>query len=230
MEDYYDKKVCRKCGGIELINWGKYKGKQRYRCKYCGAVFTLHWKWNEKAYEEYCLRGYRYEDIAQKYGKSIRGVQKGFDRLKTRRLCNIQDDQHVNLCLDGVYFGWSLCYIVLRANGKNIYYRQCSETIAHIQDCIRCTDSLGYTYKSFTIDGRPGVIQMLEREYPGIPIQHCQFHQRQAIRRYVTNRPKTDCGKELKRFIDKIYPVYQRRVYRGLRGSKRQIQRLFGRT
>jgi hypothetical protein len=53
-------------------------------------------------------------------------------------------------------------------------------------------------YKSFTIDGRRGVIKLLESCYSEIPIQFCQFHQKQIIRRYTTNNPQTDCGKALK--------------------------------
>ena len=40
--------------------------------------------------------------------------------------------------------------------------------------------------------------QPFKQRYPGIPVQMCQFHQTQIIRRYTTNNPKTDCGKALK--------------------------------
>ena len=42
------------------------------------------------------------------------------------------------------------------------------------------------------------MIQLFERRYPHLPIQLCQFHQTQIIRRYTTNNPKTDCGLALK--------------------------------
>lgn len=46
-----------------------------------------------------------------------------------------------------------------------------------------------------------GVIQLLERLYPNIPIQLCQFHQIKTILTYTTKKPKTECGKDLKEFI-----------------------------
>jgi len=59
-------------------------------------------------------------------------------------------------------------------------------------------------YKSFTIDGRKGVIKILEARYPGILIQLCQFHQKQIIRRYTTNNPQTSCGRALKNLMNNI--------------------------
>ena len=56
----------------------------------------------------------------------------------------------------------------------------------------------GYTFKSFTVDGKRGVIKMLAREFPNVPIQFCHFHQQAIIRRYITNNPKTDCGIDIK--------------------------------
>ena len=62
-------------------------------------------------------------------------------------------------------------------------------------------DEAGYKFKSFTIDGRRGVIKLLQARYSNTPIQLCHFHQTQIIRRYTTNQPKTNCGKELKQLM-----------------------------
>jgi len=96
--------------------------------------------------------------------------------------------------------------MIYRVKGKNIYYRKIkSEKIEHIkEDLIHLSNKLNYTFKSFTIDGRRGVIQMLKQTFPNIPIQMCQFHQQQIIRRYNTNNPKTDCGIELKELMQEM--------------------------
>lgn len=68
-------------------------------------------------------------------------------------------------------------------------------------------DQHGYCFKGFVIDGRKGVIRLLQALYPGIPIQLCHFHQAQIVRRYTTNRPKTLCGQDLKnlmRFLTRL--------------------------
>ncbi len=90
--------------------------------------------------------------------------------------------------------------MVFRAKGKNIYWEEIvSESMNTISRALDVLDVICIGgYKSFTIDGRRGVIKLLESYYPEIPIQLCQFHQKQIIRRYTTNNPQTDCGKALK--------------------------------
>ncbi|WP_447641150.1 MULTISPECIES: IS1/IS1595 family N-terminal zinc-binding domain-containing protein [Chitinophagaceae] len=34
------KKRCWSCGFLDAIRWGKQQGKQRYKCKNCGILFT----------------------------------------------------------------------------------------------------------------------------------------------------------------------------------------------
>jgi len=105
----------------------------------------------------------------------------------------------VNLIVDATFFGRTDGVLVFRVNKKNIYWRFIqSETIKEVSQGLDALDKLGYRFKSVTLDGRKGIIKLFESRYPGIPIQLCQFHQTQIIRRYTTNNPKTTCGKELK--------------------------------
>ena len=123
-------------------------------------------------------------------------------------------DEPINLIFDGTFFSRTDGIIVYRAHGKNLYWQfVCSESLREIAHGLDVLDGLGYQFKSFTIDGRKGVIQLLKARYPNIPIQLCQFHQTQTIRRYITLNPKTDCGKELKAIMqcltDTTQPVFQ---------------------
>ena len=34
------KKRCLACGSLSVIKWGKQGGKQRFKCKNCGILFT----------------------------------------------------------------------------------------------------------------------------------------------------------------------------------------------
>ena len=70
-----------------------------------------------------------------------------------------------------------------------------------INDSLDFLESRNYRFKGFVIDGRKGVIKLLKRRYPNIPVQLCHFHQAQIIRRYTTNSPKTECGRELKNLM-----------------------------
>ena len=113
--------------------------------------------------------------------------------------------ESINLIFDATFFSRTDGVLVFRANKENILWRFISsEAIQTISDCLTELQTKGYQFKSFTIDGRRGVIQLLEALFPDIPIQLCHFHQAQIIRRYTTCRPKTLCGKELKNLMSKL--------------------------
>lgn len=89
--------------------------------------------------------------------------------------------------------------LVFRANARNLYWRYIqSETLVEIAQGLDVLDEQGVEFKSVTLDGRRGVIKLFEARYPKIPVQMCQFHQAQIIRRYTTNNPKLPCAIELK--------------------------------
>jgi hypothetical protein len=46
------------------------------------------------------------------------------------------------------------------------------------------------------IDGKRGIAQVFERA--GIPVQYCQFHQIKTVTKYLTRKPKTEAGVELR--------------------------------
>ena len=54
-------------------------------------------------------------------------------------------------------------------------------------------ETRGFTFTAAVLDGRRGIPRVFE----GIPIQICQFHQLQIVRRKLTLRPETLAGQEL---------------------------------
>jgi len=91
-------------------------------------------------------------------------------------------------------------YVFRTSNNETIFIKDITtENLTVLEECLKHIETnLNYKFQSFTIDGRKGVIQLLERLYPNIPIQLCQFHQIKTIKNYTTKNPKTNCGKELK--------------------------------
>ena len=57
----------------------------------------------------------------------------------------------------------------------------------------RGIEARGYRLKAVVLDGRQGIPSV----FKGLPIQICQFHQMQIVRRKLTLRPKTQAGIEL---------------------------------
>jgi transposase-like protein len=114
---------------------------------------------------------------------------------------NSNNSEEINLVFDASHFKREFCLFLFRSNGTNIHYDfQSSEKIVYYKQALA---EIRKTHKilSFTIDGRQGVIQLLENMFPSVPIQLCHFHLVQNISRYTTKRPRTECGKELRELI-----------------------------
>lgn len=88
-------------------------------------------------------------------------------------------------------------------NVKKVLYWQeiASESIHEYELCLNQLDAMEYTFTAFVIDGRTGVRQFLMKRYPGKPIQLCQFHQIETVKRYIPMRAKTEAGKRLRQTL-----------------------------
>jgi hypothetical protein len=161
--------------------------------------------WVEKAYKDYSFGKMSLKELSQKYKKHPITIWRNFAKQKEQKTLTPLGNKEINLIFDGVYFGRGLCYLVFRTNVQNIYYKRVGwETVAEIAQSLKELEALGYIFKSFTIDGKKGLVEYLQREYSNTPIQHCQFHQKQTLRQCITGKPKTQCGIELKMLTDKL--------------------------
>lgn len=117
---------------------------------------------------------------------------------------NTNESEKLNLVFDACHFKRDFCLFLFRSNGRNIYYDfQESEKLIHYEAALGeiCQKN---EFKSFTIDGRKGVIKLLENMFPEVPVQLCHFHQVKTVLKYTTRKPKSECGKELKDLILKL--------------------------
>lgn len=109
-------------------------------------------------------------------------------------------DHPVNLVIDATFFGRRDGVLIARAERRNILWKKIeTESIAVYELFLRDLTATGVVMASCTIDGRRGVLQLLQRMFPGLPVQLCQFHQIQTITRYLSTRPKLAAGQALRR-------------------------------
>lgn len=54
-------------------------------------------------------------------------------------------------------------------------------------------ERLGFEIEAIVLDGKRGVREV----FSDIPVQMCQFHQKAIVRRYLTQHPRIEAGKEL---------------------------------
>lgn len=80
---------------------------------------------------------------------------------------------------------------------KNLWWKESfQETPWMYGDGLRALQKQGWSITGAVIDGKRGVAQVFERD--NIPVQYCQFHQVKTATKYLTRRPKTEAGKELR--------------------------------
>lgn len=78
---------------------------------------------------------------------------------------------------------------------RNLWWGEvASEKVAHYHYARKILEGQGWTFTGAVVDGRRGLANV----FKDIPVQVCQFHQLQTVTKYLTRRPKTDAGKELR--------------------------------
>ncbi|MFH1158742.1 MAG: hypothetical protein V1721_07690 [Pseudomonadota bacterium] len=116
----------------------------------------------------------------------------------------------VALTFDATFFGRGYGLMIYRADGRNIHWQEIeNETLAVVEAGLRHLTAQGWRFSSITIDGRKGVIRLINRLLPDVPIQFYLFHQKAIVRRYLTTRPKTLCGRELRELIAFLGAVHE---------------------
>jgi hypothetical protein len=105
--------------------------------------------------------------------------------------------------MDCTFFGRSYGIILARSPGlkKNLYWKEITtENKAVYQAARKYLEEAGFNIQAVVLDIKPGIKQVFSDKV----IQACQFHEQQIVKRYLTTRPKTEAGQELKRISDSL--------------------------
>lgn len=172
-------------------------------------------QWQDKRGKKICYKNYYCEylsgrltlgAIAHKLSISVPTLRRHFDDLVFPEglLCDAPVHA-INLLIDATFFGRKYGYFCFHDGKRFIYFKEIkSESVAALRSCMSDVQNAGFRFASFTLDGRRGFVFALKAMFPLAPIQMCHFHQQAIIRRYITNNPKTECGKELKRVMTSL--------------------------
>jgi hypothetical protein len=155
--------------------------------------------WVAAAYSDYSIGRQTLTQLSEKYGRCVRTLRRQFDKHKPTEISTDIPAVPVALTMDGTFFGRGYGLMVYRAVRKNIHWQEMeSETLAVVETGLKHLITQGWLFSSVTVDGRKGTIGLINRVLPDVPIQFCLFHQKAIVRRYLTAKPKTACGKELR--------------------------------
>jgi len=99
--------------------------------------------------------------------------------------------------MDATYWGrnWGLLVIKDAHSGVVVWRKYIKqERLIDYKEGVEHLEYLGFIFDGIVCDGLRGMFQ----QFSQYKIQMCQFHQVAIIRRYITNNPKLEAGKELK--------------------------------
>jgi len=191
---------------------GSHKGKQTYQCLSCLKFFQNKkriqrtvkkiWRW-------YAKKKQIVKDVAKRIGLSPRTIYSLLDKKKRDSYTLPPSGSHLMLVMDCTYFKRICAYFVVKDwyTKRNIYFKRVLyETISCYTDFVWFLQKNGCLIDGIVVDGRRGIFKALGVYFP---IQMCQFHQKQIVRRYLTNNPLTPAGQELQKIADELTQVDQ---------------------
>jgi hypothetical protein len=152
-----------------------------------------------------------YSELSEEYGKDPKTLRKYFDRYAGATGEVFEDTEPVAVILDATFFGRGYGILMARSPKIILYWQEiATESIGEYESFLDQLDATGCRFSAFVVDGKPGVRQLLIRRYPGAPIQFCQFHQIQIVKRYIPMRAKTEAARELRRLCLGLTKIYWR--------------------
>ena len=87
---------------------------------------------------------------------------------------------------------------------QNLYWKEItSENKAVYEEARRYLEAAGFNIQAVVIDAKHGIREV----FSDLVIQICQYHQQQIVGRYLTARPKTEAGHELKLLTDSLTKI-----------------------
>lgn len=195
------RKTCPKCNSPNTKKDWKRKGRQSYKCNHCSHVWISSKRLSkravdvEKLYIEFALRKQTYKEIGDRFGMSIRTVQKHLDSYEVQREEEIPP-RPIILLIDTTYF-WEIGLMVFKDAEKKIilHFEMVNyETNDAYRRGVYQLLAQGREIKAIVCDWRRWLLWWFQ----SIPTQMCHFHQMQIIRRYITKNPILEPNQELK--------------------------------
>ena len=176
-----------------------------FKCQDCSSQFVKQYqatKWRKKLFKEYVFGKQTLQQLGEKYGKTKKTIQKHLDRHQQIHRCPLPV-QPIVIGVDCSFFGRGYGIILARCPGlkKNLYWKEITtESKEAYEEARRFLEASGFNIQAVVIDAKHGIKQA----FSDLVVQICQYHQKQIVKRYLTSKPKTVAGQELKLITDDL--------------------------
>lgn len=213
---YFKKKRCWACGSLDVIKWGKRDNKQRYKCRNCGVLYTGGNKAVSQSnkfvwFKAWVVGRQTLNQIVKVSGYSERTLKRYFDRyLSEAPVFNVKPSEKVNLLIDATYFSNNLCLVLYRDNTikyTQLYRLTDGEWYEEIREDLANLLGMGVQIESITCDGHKALLKAIRKACRHVIVQRCLVHIQRMCRIWLTMRPKSLAGTELRAIVNKLHTI-----------------------
>lgn len=197
---------CHVCGSTHTKKNGTRKGVQLYKCQDCCCQFRARVEVSENVlWNAYQQEKQTIKELSVRFGMSISSIKRRLHDIKRIWVQPpLSGEGFVHL--DVTYWGRSFGVLLALDNqtGNPLYMAFVkSETVKDYEDAVSSIVERGYFIRGIIIDGK----QALFKTFSGYPIQMCQFHMKQIVKRYLTKNPKMLASRSLKELTAKLHKM-----------------------
>lgn len=147
-------------------------------------------------WQEYARRKQTLAEIGERHGHTYKWVRARLDAHEV----SMPDDltpQSTIIVPDTTFWGRHYGVTVFRSWSlkRNLWWTEVSsERQATYHYGRKILEERGWTFTAAVIDGRRGLATV----FKDIPVQICHFHQLKTVTKYLTRRPETEAGRDLR--------------------------------
>ena len=213
---FFKKKRCWSCDSLDVIKWGQRGNKQRYKCRNCGILYTGSNKSVGLAnkfvwFKMWVIGRQTLSQISKTSGYSERSLKRYFDRyLSAAPVFEVRPSEKVNLLIDATYFSNNLCLVLYRDNAikyTQLYRLTDGEWYEEIKEDLENLIHLGVQIESITCDGHKSLLKAIRKVSKGVILQRCLVHIQRMCRIWLTMRPKSKAGHDLKIIVNRLHTI-----------------------
>jgi hypothetical protein len=135
------------------------------------------------------------KQLATQHDRSVEWVRNQLEKITVEK--KDLTPQPTVLIADTTFFGstWGVCVFRAPLLKRNIWWTDVTkELMATYYYGRKILEDRGWTFTAVVVDGRRGMTTVFQ----DIPVQVCQFHQMKTVTKYLTRRPETPMGQELR--------------------------------
>jgi hypothetical protein len=192
-----------------VIGWGKQAGKQRFKCKNCGILFTRNdatqrlenrFAW----FKKWILERQTFKTLSRDSGLSTDTLQRVFYIfLQQSPVVKILKRANVHLRMDATYFKQfcMLCYQDHDDGYTQLIRFSDGEHSSEIKEDLDNLIKLGVHIESITTDGHKSILKAIKKSIPDVVVQRCLVHIQRMCLLWLTRFPKHSSGVELRQLV-----------------------------